>query len=323
MDWTPFSNIRYKAKKKRGRVYLLFFLFLALFFPPSYYYLTQDYTDNLLTTNIDFKNKDILDEFEMKSVTDKRLSLLNFTKQAYKTFGTDAVRLLALANPSTKYIKIYSGLRREEIVDVFGNALNWSERQKDEFLSLQEYGLPNSEGYYYPSVYIVLPNTSPSEAANLMLERFNQEVTSRYASSTKKIINIDTALKVASIIEREAAGKEDRRLISGIIWNRIFSGMNLQIDATLQYAKGNEERGWWPRITPKDKLIESPYNTYQNEGFPPSPISNTSLAAIHAALNPQKTKCLFYLHDSKKRIHCAKTYEEHKRNVEKIGRAHV
>lgn len=312
MEWTPFSNIRYKEKKRHGRLYLLFFLLLVIFLPPSYYYLNQGYTDNLLTTNIDFENKKILDETKMLKT---ELSTFSTIRRIYKTFGTDTIRLLALANPSAKYVKIYSGLRREEIADIFGKVLNWNERQKDEFLSLQEYGLPNSEGYYYPGVYILFSDTSPSEVADLMLDRFDEEVTSRYASSTKKIISVNTALKVASIIEREAAGKNDRRLISGIIWNRIFSGMNLEIDATLQYAKGSEDKGWWPKVTPKDKKIDSPYNTYQNEGFPPSPISNTSLAAIKAALNPQKTKCLFYIHDKNRQIHCAKTYEEHKKNV--------
>ncbi len=314
MEWTPFSNIRYKAKKRRGRLYLLFFFLLAIFLPPSYYYLNPGHTSNPLTTNIDFENKNIMDETEM---LETKLPTFRTIKRAYKMFGTDAVRFLALANPSAKYIKIYSGLRREEIADTFGDSLNWSDAEKKEFMSLQEYGLPNSEGYHYPGVYIILPDTSPSEVSDLMFKRFDEEVMSRYESSTKKVISVETALKIASIIEREAAGKNDRRLISGIIWNRIFSGMNLEIDATLQYAKGSEDKGWWPRVTPKDKLINSPYNTYKNKGFPPSPISNTSLPAISAALNPQKTKCLFYLHDANKQIHCSKTYEEHKWNVKK------
>ena len=107
------------------------------------------------------------------------------------------------------------------------------------------------------------------------------------------------------------------KLISGIIWNRIFSGMKLQIDATLQYAKGSEEDGWWEKVNPKDKNIDSPYNTYLHKELPPSPIANPGLAAIEAAYNPQKTSCLFYMHDKNRIIHCAKTYEEHKKNIQK------
>jgi uncharacterized YceG family protein len=132
----------------------------------------------------------------------------------------------------------------------------------------------------------------------------------------KLIGNENTALKIASIIQREAAGKEDMRLISGIIWNRIFSGMKLQIDATLQYAKGSEEDGWWKQVASEDKKIESLYNTYRYKGLPPGAIANPGPDAIKAAFYPQKTDCLFYLHDKNRKIHCTKTYEEHKKNIE-------
>jgi UPF0755 protein len=105
------------------------------------------------------------------------------------------------------------------------------------------------------------------------------------------------------------------KLISGIIWNRIFKGMKLQMDATLQYAKGNEEEGWWKEVNPEDKKIDSSYNTYLHVGLPPAPIANPGIAAIDAAYNPEKTECLFYLHDKKGKIHCSRTYEEHKKNI--------
>ncbi|MFN4181557.1 MAG: endolytic transglycosylase MltG, partial [Candidatus Paceibacteria bacterium] len=102
-----------------------------------------------------------------------------------------------------------------------------------------------------------------------------------------------------------------------IIWNRIWAGMKLQMDATLQYAKGSEEEGWWPRVESEDKSIESEYNTYRYKGLPPGAIANPGLEALKAAYNPAQTKCMFYIHDKKRRIHCAETYEEHKKNIEK------
>jgi UPF0755 protein len=88
--------------------------------------------------------------------------------------------------------------------------------------------------------------------------------------------------------------------------------MRLQIDATLQYAKGsNPQHVWWPKVTPSDKYIASAYNTYKNEGLPPAPIANPSMEAIIAALNPKKTDCMYYFHDKKAGFHCTKTYEEH------------
>lgn len=93
--------------------------------------------------------------------------------------------------------------------------------------------------------------------------------------------------------------------------------MNLQIDATLQYAKGNQIIGWWPPVFPEDKYIDSPFNTYENSGLPPAPIASPSLASIVAAANPQSTSCIFYFHDSKSNIHCSRTYKEHVAKIKK------
>ena len=103
------------------------------------------------------------------------------------------------------------------------------------------------------------------------------------------------------------------RAISGIIWNRLVANMNLQIDATLQYAKANSTatKSWWPKVTPADLSRKSPYNTYVHSGLPPTPIANPSVAAVLAALNPLNTSCMFYFHDNAGRFHCSDTYTEH------------
>ena len=103
------------------------------------------------------------------------------------------------------------------------------------------------------------------------------------------------------------------RIISGIIWNRLFANMNLQIDATVQYAKANKAsvNSWWPAVLPRDISIKSPYNTYTNPGLPPTPIANPSVAAILAALNPVSTPCFYYFHDKMGQFHCSTTYAEH------------
>ena len=218
-----------------------------------------------------------------------------------------------LANPFVRYVKVTEGMRKEEIANRVGSTLNWTNSEKNSFNQLAI----NDEGKLYPETYLIPNNIAPVDFKNRMLDRFNDEVVNSKAMINKTNINLDTTLKIASIIQREAAGKNDMNLISGIIWNRIFDGMNLDIDATLQYAKGNNTNGWWPQVTPADKKIASPYNTYKNNGLPPSPISNPGLAAILAALKPQKTSCLFYFHDNNHQIHCSATYQEH---VAKIKR---
>lgn len=217
-----------------------------------------------------------------------------------------------LANPYVRVVHISAGLRKEQIADIYGNALAWNASEKSAFLAAGNTSSShNFEGYYYPDTYLVSLGETGTSVSQKMISKFNQVVAPQASKSNKKIINVDTAVKIASIIQREAAGPQDMKLISGIIWNRLFEGMELDMDATLQYAKGNSQNGWWPQVVPADKKINSPYNTYKNEGLPPSAISNPSLAAIQAAYNPQATDCIFYFHDANRQIHCSATYAEH------------
>lgn len=223
-----------------------------------------------------------------------------------------------LANPSVRIVGVQEGLRKEQIAEIMVNKLNWGETQKKDFINAHlALNSSNLEGRYFPKTYLINKDESPLIVSATMFDEFSKQTEKIKKPKTAQIINEDTAIKIASIIQREAAGKNDMRLISGIIWNRIFNGMKLQIDATLQYAKGSEEEGWWRRVTPEDKKIKSSYNTYLYEGLPPGAIANPGLDAISAAYNPQKTDCLFYLHDKNKKIHCTVTYEEHKKNIQK------
>lgn len=235
-----------------------------------------------------------------------------------------------LANPYMRFVNIQPGLRREEIAAKLQKTLGWDDKNVKAFLETA----PNDErgfldGYYAPGPYWINIKATGTEVAHMMLREFNNQVSEKVfgdssinpknakssGSKTSKI-NLDTAVRIASLIQREAGSKSDMRVISGIIWNRLFRGMSLDIDATLQYAKGDEEN-WWPRVTGKDKFIDSDFNTYQNLGLPPMAIANPSIEAIKAAYNPAKTDCLFYLHDSSRVIHCTTTYAAHKQNVQK------
>jgi UPF0755 protein len=223
-----------------------------------------------------------------------------------------------LANPSVRIIRVQEGLRKEEIANIMADKLDWSSSEKDSFLNAHiALGGKNYEGYYFPKTYMVDKNDGPADISNLMFTEFEKNVSSIVKPRKSQIVNKDTALKIASIIQRESGGKSDMRLISGIIWNRIFKGMKLQMDATLQYAKGSEEDGWWPRVIPEDKNIDSPYNTYLYPSLPPSPIANPGLAALEAAYNPVQTSCLFYLHDKQGQIHCSATYAGHLANIKR------
>ncbi len=221
-----------------------------------------------------------------------------------------------LANPYMKYVRIPEGLRKEEVANIYEKVLAWSPTDRTQFLDAK------LEGFYFPDTYFLPIDASGVEVRNVMLKNFDESVkpteaeAAKHLASLKNKINIETVVKIASLIQREAAGKNDMKIISGIIWNRLFNGMSLDLDATLQYAKGTDEAGWWPQVVPKDKKIVSPYNTYKNKGLPPSAIANPGIAAIEAAYNPIKTDKVFYFHDSSRNIHTSKTYKEHVAKIE-------
>lgn len=216
---------------------------------------------------------------------------------------------------SNRLLVVLAGERKEEVGAHFGKILGWSADERQAFLDSVTVASPSlPEGKFFPGRYTAEKGASPEEIATLVTERFDGEVLERYGTTTAERVPLKDALVIASLLEREAYDFTDMRQIAGVIWNRLFIDMNLQIDATLQYAKGErKDQPWWPKVLPRDKYIESPYNTYENPGLPPAPIANPSLEALLAALNPKETDCLYYFHDRDAGFHCAPTYEEHVR----------
>ncbi len=219
-----------------------------------------------------------------------------------------------LASPVSRILIIWPGDRKEEVVDNFGDILRWDEHERATFATIvTEYPPTLPDGTFFPGRYVTSLDATPETVASLLIDRFTTEVQARYPASIEEVIPLKDALIVASLLEREAYAFDQMREISGVIWNRLFAGMPLQLDATLQYVKASDpsETAWWPTVTPADKFIESPFNTYENAGLPPSPIANPSAAAILAALNPYSTDCMFYFHDEAGDMHCSVSYDEH------------
>lgn len=220
----------------------------------------------------------------------------------------------SLAGADGRFVPITAGMRKEQVVYAFAKALDWNNADKKAFLTPSGTStLPMAEGSFAPNVYFVGQDTTGAQAQALVNKQFTDDVLAHYGTTTRSIVPLREALTIASLVERETTRPEDMRLIAGIIWNRIFINMRLQIDATLQYARANTtQRGsWWPRVVSSDKYIKSPYNTYLHAGLPPTPIASPSVAAIVAALNPLKTSCLYYFNDKSGVIHCSDTYAEH------------
>lgn len=219
--------------------------------------------------------------------------------------------------PQFVWVSVREGLRKEQIGELLTTMLGWSQAQEKEWNAYKEDSSEYREGVYFPDTYL-LPGDEPvSAVAQRFIDHFNEKIGPYVDKFAAQNVKWTTAVKIASLIERESGGDSDKALIAGIIWNRLDKDMKLEIDATLQYIKGNSEIGWWPRVVSDDKYLESPYNTYRNKGLPPGPISNPGIAAIAAALDSEKTDCIFYIHSSDRQIHCAVTYAEHVENIKK------
>lgn len=213
------------------------------------------------------------------------------------------------------WVNIYYCPRKEQVGEKLAQTLGWDNEKINKWNNLfkdTEY----YEGVFYPDTYLIPVNESVELVAQRFITRFNEKFEPYANQYVSKNIKWTTGIKIASLIAREAAGREDAKLISGIIWNRLNQNMRLQIDATMQYTLGKNENGsWWGNISLEQKQSDSPYNSYKNEGLPPTPICSPNIDFIEAALNPEETDCIFYLHDSNRQIHCAKTYTEHKENI--------
>lgn len=213
------------------------------------------------------------------------------------------------------WITIKEGWRREEIADLVGSQL--PDFDKKAFLEASD-GL---EGQLFPDTYLIPKQITPEALVELLTSTFATKVLDPNVDllrhSTEETKN---TLILASLVEREALGTGQMKLVASILQKRLDIGMPLQVDATLQYAKGFDGKTWWPTPLAADREIVSPFNTYLNPGLPPTPICNPSASAFVAALSPEPTDYLFYLHAPDGKMYPAKTLEEHNANIAKYLR---
>lgn len=167
------------------------------------------------------------------------------------------------------------------------------------------------EGYLFPDTYFFSINSTEADIVVKLKKTFNEKTADLFAGKSER--EIRDAVILASILEREGRGKEEQKMISGILHKRMAIGMPLQVDATFLYTIGKGSVD----LTTDDLKSDSPYNTYTRIGLPIGPIGNPGLETLEAALHPTDSPYLYYLHDKKGGIHYAKTFDEHIRNKNK------
>lgn len=173
------------------------------------------------------------------------------------------------------------------------------------------------EGFLFPDTYYFAKDAIAEEIVRKMLDNFSLKffavIKNDLEKQPKTLFEIIT---MASIVEGEVKLDSDRKIVAGLFWKRLENGMPLQSDATLEYALGTNKF----QHSIAETKTDSPYNTYQNKGLPPGPVSNPGLASISATLNPQRSDYVYFLSDPKTgKTVFAKTFQEHVANKEKYG----
>lgn len=219
------------------------------------------------------------------------------------------------------WITLPEGMRIEEQAERIEAKLKVPSNDKYQF-NKKEFIDRSQEGYMFPDTYLIPKDITAVDVVTKLRETFDQKVDKKLLEKgkTNDLTEKDVII-LASLVEREGRTDEEKPIIAGILINRLKAGIALQVDATVQYAKGYDlaKNTWWPAVSKSDyQSVKSPYNTYLFTGLPPGPIASPGLEAIRAAGEPQETDYLYYLHDSEGQIHYAKTLGEHNQNIQEF-----
>ena len=174
------------------------------------------------------------------------------------------------------------------------------------------------EGYLFPATYTIKENTTVESLIDEMLAAMDKNLSSHYATIKEKNLTVNELLTIASLVEKEGAKTEDRKLIAGVFYNRLNLGMPLQSNIAILYAEGKLGQNIsLADDAAIDTSIDSPYNDYTKVGLMPGPVDSPSLDAIESSINQTKSDYLYFVANVQDgKVYYATTLEEHDRNVQ-------
>ena len=209
------------------------------------------------------------------------------------------------STPTDVEFVVLAGWRIEEIaasLQTSGLAIESAEfvaaanapRAGYEFLA----GSGTVEGFLYPGSYVLARTTTTEILLEELIRRFAQHLSTELQQGfAAQGLSVREAVILASIVEREAVLAEEGSLIASVYLNRLWNGMRLDADPTVQYALGFNvvQQTWWTNpISLEDLKVASPYNTYLVDGLPPAPISNPGEEALRAVAAPAESPYYYF-----------------------------
>ena len=173
------------------------------------------------------------------------------------------------------------------------------------------------EGFLFPATYSIKDSTTIESLIDEMLAAMDKTLAPHYSTIKSKNLTVNELLTIASLVEKEGAKTEDRKLIAGVFYNRLNLGMPLQSNIAILYAQGKlGQKISLADDAGIDTSINSPYNVYTNLGLMPGPVDSPSLDAIESSINQTKSENLYFVADvTDGKVYYAATQEEHDRNV--------
>ena len=173
------------------------------------------------------------------------------------------------------------------------------------------------EGFLFPATYSIKESTTIESLIDEMLAAMDKTLAPHYSTIKSKNLTVNELLTIASLVEKEGAKTEDRKLIAGVFYNRLNLGMPLQSNIAILYAQGKlGQKISLADDAGIDTSIDSPYNVYTNLGLMPGPVDSPSLDAIESSINQTKSENLYFVADvTDGKVYYASNKEEHDRNV--------
>jgi UPF0755 protein len=156
----------------------------------------------------------------------------------------------------------------------------------------------SSEGFFFPDSYLLSRNLTADQLISELTLNFARNLTPEIkAGFATQGLTVYDAVKLASIVQREAVVADERAMIASVFLNRLRASQKLETDPTIQYALGYDEisQNWWKApLTYADLEVISPYNTYLHAGLPPTPICNPSLGSLESVAFPAETPYFYF-----------------------------
>lgn len=173
------------------------------------------------------------------------------------------------------------------------------------------------EGYLFPATYSIKESTTVESLIDEMLAAMDKNLSPYYSTIKSKNLTVNELLTIASLVEKEGAKTEDRKLIAGVFYNRLNRDMPLQSNIAILYAQGKLGQNIsLAEDVAIDTNIDSPYNVYKNVGLMPGPVDSPSLDAIESSINQTKSDNLYFVADvTDGKVYYANNQEDHDRNV--------